>query len=617
MTAFVARIRRQLSDARPAKHAGLILLALAAFTVVGTSAWAYWTTIGHGTASATTGTLNPPTSVTASNTAGSSTVTVSWTASTGTTVPQGYYVTRIKSDTTTAFACGSSLTTFATSPCTDSAVPDGTFHYTVTAVYHSWSATSTSSGDVTVTSSIATTTAVTSSSNPSVVGQSVLYTATVTPNSGSATPTGTVTFKDGAATITCVGGNQTLNGSGVATCPFTYTSVGTPSITAEYAGAGSFIASTSTAFTQTVNPASQTITFTSTAPGAATVGGSTYTVTATASSGLPVVLSVDGASTGCTLSGSTSGSTVSFTAVGTCKIDANQTGNANYLAAPQVQQSFTVGQGAQAITFTSIAPTSATVGGSTYTVTATGGASGNAVTFAIDASATSICSITGSTVSFTAVGTCLIDANQAGNTNYLAAPQKQQSFAVGMGAQTITFTSTAPSAFVGGSYTVAASATSGLPVTFTSATTLVCTVSTSTVTFIAAGTCTINADQAGNANYNAAPQVHQTFTVSTPGTTLSITSFVNDVGNSVTASGTAAYGTAGDSANVTVVFCLANTFPCSSANTQLTKTVTINPTNGAWTAQTGNVNKLKLWVQATQTRVAGNLLSNISGPVTG
>jgi len=527
MTAFVARIRRQLSDARPAKHAGLILLALAAFTVVGTSAWAYWTTIGHGTASATTGTLNPPTSVTASNTAGSSTVTVSWTASTGTTVPQGYYVTRIKSDTTTAFACGSSLTTFATSPCTDSAVPDGTFHYTVTAVYHSWSATSTSSGDVTVTSSIATTTAVTSSSNPSVVGQSVLYTATVTPNSGSATPTGTVTFKDGAATITCVGGNQTLNGSGVATCPFTYTSVGTPSITAEYAGAGSFIASTSTAFTQTVNPASQTITFTSTAPGAATVGGSTYTVTAT------------------------------------------------------------------------------------------GGASGNAVTFAIDASATSICSITGSTVSFTAVGTCLIDANQAGNTNYLAAPQKQQSFAVGMGAQTITFTSTAPSAFVGGSYTVAASATSGLPVTFTSATTLVCTVSTSTVTFIAAGTCTINADQAGNANYNAAPQVHQTFTVSTPGTTLSITSFVNDVGNSVTASGTAAYGTAGDSANVTVVFCLANTFPCSSANTQLTKTVTINPTNGAWTAQTGNVNKLKLWVQATQTRVAGNLLSNISGPVTG
>jgi len=42
------------------------------------------------------------------------------------------------------------LTTFATSPCTDSAVPDGTFHYTVTAVYHSWTATSAPSGAVTV-----------------------------------------------------------------------------------------------------------------------------------------------------------------------------------------------------------------------------------------------------------------------------------------------------------------------------------------------------------------------------------------------------------------------------------------------------------------------------------
>ena len=69
---------------------------------------------------------------------------------------------------------------------------------------------------------------------------------------------------------------------------------------------------------------------------------------------------------------------------GTCIIDANQAGNANYNAAPQVQQTFTVGKGAQTITFTSTAPANATVGGATYTPTATA-TSGLAVTITVDA----------------------------------------------------------------------------------------------------------------------------------------------------------------------------------------------------------------------------------------
>ena len=89
-----------------------------------------------------------------------------------------------------------------------------------------------------------------------------------------------------------------------------------------------------------------------------------------------------------------------------------------------------MGKGDQTITFTSTAPTGATVGGPTYNVTATA-SSGLTVTFTIDAAASSVCSISGSTVSFIAAGTCVIDANQAGNANYNAAPQAQQSFAVG------------------------------------------------------------------------------------------------------------------------------------------------------------------------------------------
>ena len=80
--------------------------------------------------------------------------------------------------------------------------------------------------------------------------------------------------------------------------------------------------------------------------------------------------------------------------------------------------------------FTSTAPGSATIGGAAYEVTATATPSGLLAAFKIDASSGSVCSISGSTVSFISAGTCTIDANQAGNANYTSAPQAQQSFTV-------------------------------------------------------------------------------------------------------------------------------------------------------------------------------------------
>jgi hypothetical protein len=132
----------------------------------------------------------------------------------------------------------------------------------------------------------------------------------------------------------------------------------------------------------------------------------------------------------CSVSG-TDGATVDFNGAGTCVIDANQAGNANYLAAPQATQSVTVAPTSQAIAFT--APSSGTVG-TTGTLTATGGASGNPVVFSVDpSSGAGVCSVSGTggaTVNFNADGTCVIDANQAGNANYLAAPQVAQSVTV-------------------------------------------------------------------------------------------------------------------------------------------------------------------------------------------
>lgn len=85
-------------------------------------------------------------------------------------------------------------------------------------------------------------------------------------------------------------------------------------------------------------------------------------------------------------------------------------------------------------------------------------------------------------------------------------------------AQTITF-GTAPSITVGATGTVSATATSGLSVTFTSTTTSICSVSGSMVTGIAAGTCTIAGNQAGNSSYAAAAQATQNITVSAATTT--------------------------------------------------------------------------------------------------
>jgi hypothetical protein len=137
-----------------------------------------------------------------------------------------------------------------------------------------------------------------------------------------------------------------------------------------------------------------------------------------------VVFSVDSssASGACNVSG-TNGTTVNYTAAGSCVIDANQPGNGTYQAAPQVQRTISVGKITQSITFTAPAPASV---GQSATLSATGGGSGNPVVF----SASGPCNVSGTKVNYTAAGNCVIDANQAGNDMYEAAPPVQQTITV-------------------------------------------------------------------------------------------------------------------------------------------------------------------------------------------
>jgi hypothetical protein len=337
----------------------------------------------------------------------------------------------------------------------------------------------------------------------------------------------------------------------------TFKTLGTCTVDANRAGDANYNAAPQVQQSAVVTvKGDQAVSFTSTAPLTAKVGA-TYAVTATGGgSTSPVVLSIDATTSGvCSIVGST----VTFTTLGTCKIDANQAGDANYNAAAQVQQSAVVTvKGDQTISFTSAAPGSAKFGGATYTPAATA-TSGLTVAFTIDASASAICSISGGVVSFVGIGTCVIDANQAGNGNWNPAPQAQQSFAVAKGDQTITFGALASKTFDQGSVTVSATASSGLAVSYTSTTLSVCTVGASSgvVSFVAAGSCSITAGQGGNSNWNAATSVPQGFTIGKGNQTITFGALASktfDQG-SVTVSATASSGLAVSYTSTTLSVC--------------------------------------------------------------
>ena len=158
-----------------------------------------------------------------------------------------------------------------------------------------------------------------------------------------------------------------------------------------------------------------------------------------------------------------------------------------------------------------------TIGSGSFAASATA-SSGLAVSFS--STTPSTCGVTaGGTVSLLAVGTCTVRADQPGNGTYAAAPSVERSFSITAtgAAQSITFPPLPDAPVTGGPVTLAGSASSGLAVSYTSLTPLVCTVSGSTLTLVAAGTCTVAADQGGNFTYAAAAQVSQSFAVTAAG----------------------------------------------------------------------------------------------------
>jgi S-adenosylmethionine/arginine decarboxylase-like enzyme len=168
-------------------------------------------------------------------------------------VPDGGTVT-FSDDGATIAECGAQQLDTSPGTATCPVTYDTAGTHAITAAYSGDAAYGASTGSLTQAVSQAvtsTTTTVTSSANPPMTGQAVTYTATVSPVPDGGTVAFTVTFSDGSTLTTSCGAQQVDTSSGTATCPVTYDTAGTYSITAAYSGDTAYGAS-SGSLTQTV-----------------------------------------------------------------------------------------------------------------------------------------------------------------------------------------------------------------------------------------------------------------------------------------------------------------------------------------------------------------------------
>lgn len=228
-------------------------------------------------------------------------------------------------------------------------------------------------------------------------------------------------------------------------------------------------------------------------------------------------------------------STVTIVGAGNVNITATQDGNTNYADAAAQIRSLVVNKVTQLISFPAL-PVKI-FGDASFDLTATGGQSGNPVTFVSDNA--SVATISGSTLTVVGVGTAKITASQAGNNNYFAAKDSALTFTVNKASQTISFADLPAKTYMDAPFTISVTSSSGLPVTIVSANSDIARLSNDTVTVVAPGTVNITASQAGNSNYLAAASVTKPFTINKAAQTITFGPLPSSIKNTDTVALTA------------------------------------------------------------------------------
>ncbi|MGB6192817.1 MAG: Ig-like domain repeat protein [Terracidiphilus sp.] len=273
-------------------------------------------------------------------------------------------------------------------------------------------------------------------------GQATTLTATVTAvPAGGGTPSGTVSIMSGNTLLeTAILLPAGVNSS-AASMPLSASQLaaGNNTLTAVYSGnaiAPCCTPSEPPAGTQTPVPvypsatsapiivnetqSNQTITITAPAPPTA-INNSSFTVVASASSGLPITFGSAGA---CSNNGATY--TMTSAKVGNaCTITMSQPGNSNYTAAPTVTETTTVA--GAILPMVSVTVPAAAAYQSTYTVVATTNAS---TIPTLTVAPATVCTISGATVTMIkGTGTCKVTAEWASDDVYKAASATGQTAA--------------------------------------------------------------------------------------------------------------------------------------------------------------------------------------------
>ncbi len=306
-----------------------------------------------------------------------------------------------------------------------------------------------------------TSTGLITSLSPSTFGQSVTFTATVTPtDSGAGVPTGSVAFKDGAATL----GTVALDGTGKAIYSTSNLTVGTHSIGATYVGSAGWQTSSATALSQGVQDGTLTVATSSLNP---SVSGQSVTFTATVTAmdsgaGIPAgsVTFKDGATTLATVTADGTGKaayTTSSLGAGSHLISVNFAGSGGWLNSTgsltqSVQYGTTTGLASslnpsafgQTVTFTAtVAATDGSAGTPTGFVTFKDGATVLA-TLAVDGAGKAAYSTSSLTAGLHSIG-----ASFAGTGNWLSSSATNLSQSVKEGTTSAIASSLNPSTFGG------------------------------------------------------------------------------------------------------------------------------------------------------------------------
>ena len=250
----------------------------------------------------------------------------------------------------------------------------------------------------------------------------------------------------------------------------------------------------------------QTVTFATLAP--KKYGDVPFALSGSASSGLTVSYTSSDPAVA-----TVSGNTITISGAGSTTITASQPGNAVYLAAVSVNQILTVNKADQTIVFEPLISKSSS--DPAFALTAVS-SSGLGVSYS--SSNTAVATVSAAIVTLVGQGSTTLTATQAGNTNYNAAASVQQTLTVNAKqSQSITFTALEAKTFGATDFTLSATASSGLAISYLSSNTLVASVSGNIVSIAGAGTVTITANQGGDITYNPAIPVQQTFVVNKAG----------------------------------------------------------------------------------------------------